>query len=63
MNNVYSLIAELLISNANQDAERSRYLVEQLYKEILAINSIAENVINAAMKLQPFVEKVSTSLN
>jgi hypothetical protein len=63
MDNIYSLVAELLISNASGNADRSMFLCRGLYQEALALNAIVEQVVNAAIKLQPFTEKESTSLN
>ena len=63
MSNIYSLIAELLMSNAQHNAERSNDLAKQLYIETLSINSVVEVVLTAASKLQPVTEKESSSLN
>ena len=63
MPNLYSLIAEMLMSNAQYDAARSNELAKQLYVEILSVNAVVEMVLTAASNLQPKVEKESSILN
>ncbi len=63
MSNLYSLVAELIISNAMKDSERSKGLAQQLYMEMFALNTIIETVTNEAVKLQPITERDITGLN
>jgi len=63
MSNIYSLIAELIISNALRDTVRSTELAGKLYIEAMTLNSVVELVIKEAAKLQPIMERESSSLN